>query len=757
MKNLVFTSAGNNTNFDKLWFYKNKINYDIIVYYYEDDEKIFNKYKNISKLIVKNKGSKFQNFYHFYLNYIDVLNEYEYFFILDDDIIFENNYEDINRMFKLAKNYNLDICSPCFTNDGIISHPITLHKQNILLEYTNFIEVCICLFNKKSILKFMKIYDNKLIGWGIDFLYGSIINNNNNIGIFHCIKSRNPTLEEKGITVRENEKVKNFNIEEKIYGDYCIKNNYNERYNIKTFNIIYDLNCNYPFLYINLDRSKDRNKKMIETFSQYNIKNYNRIKGCDGNNLNELKQYSIFNVNEISKKSSADNYKNKYLSHNEMGCFISHLLALKYFVENIKDDYCFICEDDISFDTIPLLKDNFRNYINNFIKNKNYIYNIAPIYSSPSIKNNNVIKGVLNSNSNISIYGTSFLLISKTIAQLIVNYCSYKNKLINFNIIKAAYDMFLISNFKLYIYPLMVNRLENSIITFSENHFNHHKFNRELILKYWGYEESTKKTPKINIFSFLEFYRNKNIIFIPNKGNAGNFILSYCMIQLFNIMNIKYEINCPSKIYKNKILFYGGGANLYKKYKLCKKFIINNHIDNDIVILPHTIYDINLFEYINKSKRLKIICRDEKSYNYVNSIFTIQNNIYLCDDLNLNLTIPKYYLNNYNLEKTLICFRTDIEKTIIPKKNTDISEIIKPKNQTNISIGLIEKIFFHFLNEINKYSIVKTNRLQVAIVATLMNKKVYLYNNSYFKNEEVYNYSLTKFKNLTFVKDNLDI
>ena len=116
MKNLVFTSAGNNTNFDKLWFYKNKINYDIIVYYYEDDEKIFNKYKNISKLIVKNKGSKFQNFYHFYLNYIDVLNEYEYFFILDDDIIFENNYEDINRMFKLAKNYKKQSNS-CFKNN----------------------------------------------------------------------------------------------------------------------------------------------------------------------------------------------------------------------------------------------------------------------------------------------------------------------------------------------------------------------------------------------------------------------------------------------------------------------------------------------------------------------------------------------------------------------------------------------------------------------------------------------------------------
>ena len=81
-KNLLFTSAGDNTEFYKLWTGKEK-NYDIWVVYYDDNNSIYNKYKSYCNKIWKRKGSKFQNFNYIYKNYYKELMKYDNFFIID--------------------------------------------------------------------------------------------------------------------------------------------------------------------------------------------------------------------------------------------------------------------------------------------------------------------------------------------------------------------------------------------------------------------------------------------------------------------------------------------------------------------------------------------------------------------------------------------------------------------------------------------------------------------------------------------------
>jgi len=170
-KNIIFTSAGDNTNFYNNWIGDNQ-NYDIWVIYYGGNDKKYNLYKNKVKFIDKRKGSKFQNFNYVWNKYYNELNNYNHFFILDDDIIFDS-YNDINKMFNLATEYNSWVISPTFKIDGSskISHKITKSQNNTLLRYVNFIEVNVPLFNNYAINKFMKYYDDILIGWGIDFFY----------------------------------------------------------------------------------------------------------------------------------------------------------------------------------------------------------------------------------------------------------------------------------------------------------------------------------------------------------------------------------------------------------------------------------------------------------------------------------------------------------------------------------------------------------------------------------------------------------
>ena len=222
-KNFVFSSVGDNTNFDSLWINEN-MNYDIYIIYYGNNENIYNKYKSKVKFIEKRKGSKFQNFKYFYDNNINIINNYDRFFILDDDIIF--NVNDINNMFNISREYNLDICGPSFSSKGKISHGITKHKPKTLLTYTNFVEVNTPLFNTTALYNLMEKLDYSLIGWGIDFLYifCNGINKRNSYAIIHKIICENPKDNAKK-GGRELIKIKDCNIRDKIWNQFAKKHN----------------------------------------------------------------------------------------------------------------------------------------------------------------------------------------------------------------------------------------------------------------------------------------------------------------------------------------------------------------------------------------------------------------------------------------------------------------------------------------------------------------------------------------------------
>lgn len=233
--NFVFTSAGNNTNFDKLWLGKNK-KYDVYVIYYGNNDTVYNKYKSNKhiKHIERRKGSKFQNFLYFYNKYPEIISKYDRFFILDDDIIF--NVDDINKMFSISREYNLDICGPSFIPPSKLSWSITKHVENRLLTYTNFVEVNTMLFNKNALINLMKYMVPELIGWGIDIMAicANGVKKNNNYAIIHCVKCINPDDNIKGIKTRELNKILNADIRAELFKNYIKQTNlYKEIINFK--------------------------------------------------------------------------------------------------------------------------------------------------------------------------------------------------------------------------------------------------------------------------------------------------------------------------------------------------------------------------------------------------------------------------------------------------------------------------------------------------------------------------------------------
>lgn len=237
--------------------------------------------------------------------------------------------------------------------------------------------------------------------------------------------------------------------------------------------------------------------------------------------------------------------------------------------------------------------------------------------------------------------------------------------------------------------------------------------------------------------------KNQKVYYMANNGNFGDGLIRYGTLKFFTDIGLKYkEVNSlkrfdrlwwESKItpFQRDILIYGGGGAWCKLWN--HEYIIKNLKNRfkHIIVLP-------------SSYEFKPAILDNVTYISRDKFQSLENNHcgIFCHDMAL-------YLNKINCNKGKnlgYFFRTDKEssgKLKIPKNNIDLS-----------LLGDHNSPIYKFLMEIEKYKIIYTDRLHVAIAALLMDKEVHLYPGSYFKIKAIYNSSLkNRFKHLYFHED----
>lgn len=122
--------------------------------------------------------------------------------------------------------------------------------------------------------------------------------------------------------------------------DYQLKM-YKQNIDYYNDNIFYNCSIPYPIYYINMDKDVDRRIYMEKELAKISSCPYIfRVKGFNG--------YKIKNSNHDSVDGVKFNNKYK-MTKSEIGCTMSHLLAIKKAYDN-NDDIAVIFEDDISFD-----------------------------------------------------------------------------------------------------------------------------------------------------------------------------------------------------------------------------------------------------------------------------------------------------------------------------------------------------------------------------------------------------------------------
>lgn len=308
--------------------------------------------------------------------------------------------------------------------------------------------------------------------------------------------------------------------------------------------------------------------------------------------------------------------------------------------------------------------------------------------------------------------------------------------------------------------------------------------------------------PTIDIRDYLRtFYQGEPVYYYPNPGSAGDILIACASFQIFNDIDIEYRlVDWRTFEPSGKILLYGGGGNLVPCYDHAAHIIEKFHRRvKKLVILPHTISG-NEKLLADLGGNVDIICREKVSYDHVKT-YAHKANVILSEDLAFQLRVEsvlskdvdslagkaiselrymfekkgKYrsrlpavkeaicFLKReallFNLfkrssEGVLSCFRTDKERTdICDNDNIDIMlKLSYGKAADTITEPIALWVSNQLLRFINHYGIISTNRLHAAIPAALLNKRVELYPNSYFKNEAVYRHSIeNRFPNVRWM------
>lgn len=246
---------------------------------------------------------------------------------------------------------------------------------------------------------------------------------------------------------------------------------------------------------------------------------------------------------------------------------------------------------------------------------------------------------------------------------------------------------------------------------------------------------------EFDLKKYLDKYKNTRVDFFRFPGNYGDSLIWHGTKTLLSSLNISECCVDTSSPKYNDILFIDGGGNFVDYYSDIRDFLIEKPaLYSEVVILPHTIFGEKQIEVLNNiSGNLTAFCREKVSAEFLENKL-IHGKAYLWHDCAFYNTFSPLSSG----KGILNAFRSDKESILnkLPELNNDLSYN-----------GYATKPLDELIDVLQKYAQVNTDRLHIAIGAVLLGKQVKLFPNSYYKNKAVFDYSLKKFPNVSFVEN----
>jgi Protein of unknown function (DUF707) len=166
MRRLVVLRAGNSAWY-KLWMHPLK-SWDMAISSFSSENPNDYEWANYFHYF---KGGKWDGILAFFKANPQLIEEYDYFWLPDDDITAD--WEDVERMFEAVERYKLEIAQPGLCRRSYFSYAITLRNIFTRLRYTNFVEPMVPVLSRDMLKKTLSVLSavNTKSGFGLDFIW----------------------------------------------------------------------------------------------------------------------------------------------------------------------------------------------------------------------------------------------------------------------------------------------------------------------------------------------------------------------------------------------------------------------------------------------------------------------------------------------------------------------------------------------------------------------------------------------------------
>lgn len=195
----LFTSAGDR-NIVASWIDPAEPRaFDLVVAYYGDDEREYERLSALADVCVRIKGGKYQNAWRLWQSGELAVARYDYVWLADDDMGIDP--QDIERSFRLAQAHRFWVSSPAHDPAGKVSNPFMVRDDGGHdIRIVTYVEVTWPIFRADKLEAFFKVFDGSLTCWGVDHWYAHVLGSerNHRFAIFDCIAARNMPDAEKG-------------------------------------------------------------------------------------------------------------------------------------------------------------------------------------------------------------------------------------------------------------------------------------------------------------------------------------------------------------------------------------------------------------------------------------------------------------------------------------------------------------------------------------------------------------------------------
>ena len=120
------------------------------------------------------KGGKWSGIYDLFQTYPDLIDSFDYFWFVDDDI--RASCQTAADFIKIVKENSFQLAQPALTADSYWAHRITLENRGLLYRHTNLVELMMPIMHRDVVRRALPLFKGRDAAMGIDFMWHQLTN-----------------------------------------------------------------------------------------------------------------------------------------------------------------------------------------------------------------------------------------------------------------------------------------------------------------------------------------------------------------------------------------------------------------------------------------------------------------------------------------------------------------------------------------------------------------------------------------------------